>query len=90
MVVRVKPEGDTRAGIGMGIYARETPGGTPNEVARALAEFPAGQSDDYRTVELGVFDLKPGSTIWVRPNSEGSFGQVEATYIDRVFLITAE
>ena len=86
-VLRAEPADDAEAAIALGIYARDLPDGAAREVARHVAAWAPGGEDGYRTFDLGVHDLGPGSTIWVQPNGAGSYGGITATYVDRLVLI---
>ncbi|NLC57114.1 MAG: DUF4838 domain-containing protein [Armatimonadetes bacterium] len=83
VVARAQPKGEQPAGIALGIY-------NPRELCRLIGEFSPAEAGHYRTFDLGVRRLTPGAKIWVQPSGAGSFGEVEATWIDRVFLIAAE
>ena len=87
VVIRAEPAGDAEAAVALGIYARDLPDATAREVARHVAAWARGGEDGYRTFDLGVHELGPGSTIWVQPNGAGSYGEVTATCVDRLFLI---
>ena len=53
---------------------------------QATAECTSPADSQYRAFYLGAHDLGPGSSIWVQPNGIGAYGEVKATYVDRVFL----
>ena len=89
-VVRAKPAGDEPTAIAIGVYAWNMPSGNANEVYRVIAEFPKEQAGEYRTFDLGVHRLKKGATIQVQPNGDGSYGKIEAAWIDRFLLVAAE
>ena len=88
VVLRAEPGGADAGAVALGVYARDRPDGAVQEVARHVAACPAAQADGYRTFDLGTHELAAGSTIWVQPNGAGSYGQIEATCIDRMFLIS--
>ena len=88
--MRAAPAGDEPAVVALGVYAWNMPGGNANEVYRVIADGPKEQAGEHPTFDLGVDRLKGGATIHVRPNGDGSYGRIEAAWIDRVFLIAAE
>ena len=51
---------------------------------RLTARFTAAGANEYQTLDLGTHDLADSATIWVRPDDN-----VNATYIDRLFLVSA-
>lgn len=82
-VIRAQPKGAAPAALVMGIY-------NPNELCRLVVECPPDAAGDYRTFDLGVQQLAAGARIWIQPNGAGSYGQIEATGVDRFFLIRQE
>jgi len=80
VTLRSKPAGDAKVGVAVGIYA-------PSELFRTTAEFDSESGKSYKTIDMGEFQLGESAKIWVQPNGSGSFGQKEATWIDRIFLV---
>lgn len=85
--LRALPATPEPAALVAGVYARDAATDTVNEVARAVVEIGPEPGAGYRTIDLGVCTLGPGSSIWVRPNESGSHGRLRATWIDRMFLV---
>ena len=90
VVVRATPADDAPAAIALGVYAWNMPSGNANEVYRVIADCTREQAGEYRTIDLGVHRLDKGATIQVQPNGDGSYGTIEATWIDCIFLVAAE
>jgi hypothetical protein len=80
VTLRSKPADDNKVGVAVGIYA-------PSELFRTTAEFDSESGKSYTTVDMGEFQLGESAKIWVQPNGSGSFGQKEATWVDRIFLV---
>lgn len=80
VVLRSKPAGEGKVGVAVGIYA-------PSELFRTTPEFDVSSSATYKTIDMGEFTLGGSAKIWIQPNGAGSFGEKEATWVDRVFLV---
>lgn len=80
MTLRSKPAGDGKTGVAVGIYA-------PSELFRTTVDFDSTNYGSYKTVDMGVHNLGESAKIWAQPNGPGSYGEKEATWIDRIFLV---
>jgi hypothetical protein len=85
-VLRAEAAGDAPAAVVAGIYAWNRADGGANEVSRLAVPCSA----EYRTVDLGAHRLEKDATIQVQPQGVGGYGQVKATFVDRLFLIGAD
>ncbi|MAE64898.1 MAG: hypothetical protein CMJ18_11570 [Phycisphaeraceae bacterium] len=78
-----------QSGTTMGIDLRDAPDQAVKDVRRITGSFPAIVDSDYKTFDLGVHNLGHGSTIWLRPNGQGAYGDQAGVWVDRVFLVDA-
>ncbi len=81
VVVRCDAKAETGPALQVGIYDNGTSSGVM-AVTRTIEEL---SGPDYKTLDMGVYSLKPGMYLWFAPNKNPD--QVEAVYIDRAFFI---